>query len=166
MTIESLEEFKKMLRSYGVRNTDWRLRESQIEMAVPSFGLAWLIWKAIMNPDDERAIRRTIEYYDDRVRNGFTPDDLEPSTPILKSWIEKNIDSAEIATVIRDHQLEAIFFVLQIFEQMEFGKGDESYRYRIVAERSDGKEINIEDMVMDIFMSASPSEHPPIKHYV
>jgi len=161
MILRNTDDLEKLLAKARVpesKHSVW-LQDKDREARFATLAFCSGAWMGLVNPRNPRAIERG-------------PGANAPSRKIVKSWLAKGISAEEIATVVRDFQLDAVFCILQTIEQLDFGAGDSSAGFTLWAHDAnvDFEEIRpqvpIENLIVDLFVSARPKEQPEVAQYV
>ena len=160
MILRNLKDLDRLLDKARIPNDkrkDW-LRDNDPDAMFATLAFCASAWMGLANPKNASVIERG-------------PGANAPSRSIVKAWLAKGISAEEIATVVRDFQLDAVFNILQTIEQLDFGAGDSSAGFTLWAHDANvdfeeiSPQVSIGNLIADIFMRARPEEQPEVDQY-
>ena len=161
MLLRDPSDLEKLLIKAGIpesQRSSWLSDEHQ-EALFATLAFFSIIWTRLVNPNRPQTVARG-------------PAANAPSKAILQSWLAKGITAEEIAAVVRDFQLDAVYAVLQTIEQLEVGAGQSIAGFTLWAHDANDEfndqipRVAIDQFIVDLFMRTKPADQPPVEQYV
>jgi len=164
---EDKKEFREYLKKTNAKFPERWLEGKFSWINCINYQFVRYIWDGLVNPDKTNGLKNDIKRHHHRnSRFPHTANIGAKKVKILEELLEHGIQEKDIAYLIREYQMEAVYRVLYMIEQgFDFDDPNNAVQIRFFddIDKSRGKPIG--DFT-GVFVSAMPKNHPDSDEWV